>query len=41
VYVTRGSTIMHHSGSSRGWPSSTPVPFQAEVEDKAAPGVAA
>lgn len=41
VYVTRGSTIMHHSGSSRGWPSSTPVSFQAEVEDKAAPGVAA
>ena len=41
VYVTRGNTIMHHSGSSRGWPSSTPIPLRTEVEDKAAPGVAA
>lgn len=38
LYVTRGSTIMHQSGSHRGWPSGTSVPLQAEVEDKAAPG---
>jgi beta-lactamase superfamily II metal-dependent hydrolase len=36
VYVTRGNTLMHHSGSSRGWPSGQPLPFYDEVEDKAA-----
>jgi beta-lactamase superfamily II metal-dependent hydrolase len=36
VYVTRGIPLMHHSGSSRGWPSMQPLPLYAEVEDKAA-----
>lgn len=36
VYVTRGNTIMHSSGSSRGWPNVQPLPFYDEVEDKAA-----
>jgi beta-lactamase superfamily II metal-dependent hydrolase len=36
VYVTRGNSIMYHSGSKRGWGSVTPLPFMARVEDKAA-----
>jgi beta-lactamase superfamily II metal-dependent hydrolase len=36
VYVTRGDSIMYHSGSKRGWGSITPLPFMARVEDKAA-----
>src|SRR5262249_21383033 len=36
VYVTRGNELMYYSGSSRGWPSAKPLPFEAQVEDKAA-----
>jgi hypothetical protein len=36
VYVTRGNKLMHHSGSTRGWPNAQPLPFEERVEDKAA-----
>ena len=36
VYVTRGNSLMHHSGSARGWGNAEPLPFFEEVEDKAA-----
>src|SRR5262249_49750017 len=36
VYVTRGRALIHHTGSRRGWPSATPLPFEHQVEDKAA-----
>lgn len=36
VYVTRGNKLMHHSGSTRGWPNASPLPFEPRVEDKAA-----
>jgi beta-lactamase superfamily II metal-dependent hydrolase len=36
VYVTRGNSLMHHSGSTRGWGDAEPLPFFDRVEDKAA-----
>ncbi len=36
VYVTRGKSLLQHSGSTRGWGNATPLPFMARVEDKAA-----
>lgn len=36
VYVTRGTSIIHQSGSTRGWGDATPLPFMTRVEDKAA-----
>ena len=36
VYVTRGTSHMHMSGSTRGWADATPLPFEERVEDKAA-----